>query len=138
MKKEKLVSVASPEAFCRKADISHVAGPLMQSSIAEANRVFAQMLRDAALLGDSEPLASDLLGLSSEAIQEFSKPGFEQILIEKSLGFPLFIMNPKLAEPSVLRSLLQSGMGSEEAMSAILSAMKLPVIRQLNKMKKKA
>lgn len=110
----------------RPPDIHRVCGPAMQEAIEEVNKAFFKLCLTAARLGDSEPLAPSLLGVSREVLDELANSGRSGMLMAQAYGLPL--VECRFKDASVLRQIIDSGLGSPEAVAAITKTMPLDVI----------
>ncbi|SER37090.1 hypothetical protein [Giesbergeria anulus] len=114
------------ETAVRPPDINRVCGPAMQEAIEEVNKAFMKLCLTAARLGDSEPLAPALLGVNREVLDELANTGRAGMLMAQAYGLPL--VECRFKDASVLRQVIDSGLGSAEAVAAITKAMPLDVI----------
>ena len=114
------------ETAVRPPDINRVCGPAMQEAIEEVNKAFFKLCLTAARLGDSEPLAPALLGVNREVLDELANTGRAGMLMAQAYGLPL--VECRFKDASVLRQVIDSGLGSAEAVAAITKAMPLDVI----------
>ncbi|ABM59465.1 hypothetical protein [Verminephrobacter eiseniae] len=101
-------------------------GPAFQEQIEVVNREFLKLINLAAILGESEPLAEVILGLSHEAIQELRNAGATQMLAAQAMGLPLVEL--RIKDAKTLQSIVQSGFGSQEAISIVLKSMPLELM----------
>ena len=107
-------------------NIGDLVGPALQQAIEEVNKSALNLLVVSARLGDAEPLAPALLGVSREVLEELENIGRAEMLIAQAHGLPLFFFFFKDADN--LKTIIQSGFGSQEAMSIIMKSMPLEVI----------
>lgn len=107
-------------------NIGDLVGPALQQAIEEVNKSALNLLVVSARLGDAEPLAPALLGVSREILEELENIGRAEMLIAQAHGLPLFEFRIKYADN--LKTIIQSGFGSQEAMSIIMKSMPLEVI----------
>ena len=107
-------------------NIGDLVGPALQQAIEEVNKSALNLLVVSARLGDAEPLAPALLGVSREVLEELENIGRAEMLIAQAHGLPLFEFCIKDADN--LKTIIQSGFGSQEAMSIIMKSMPLEVI----------
>lgn len=112
-------------------DMSLVCGPAIQKGIEEVNRAFLNLCVTAARLGNAEPLAPLLLGVSREILDELENSGRASMLLTHAHGLPLVEMRFK--DAATLRQIIGSGLGSVEAVSAITRAMPLEIITKGSK-----
>ena len=107
-------------------NIGDLVGPALQQAIEEVNKSALNLLVVSARLGDAEPLAPALLGVSREVLEELENIGRAEMLIAQAHGLPLFEFRIKDADN--LKTIIQSGFGSQEARSIIMKSMPLEVI----------
>lgn len=119
------------ETAAHPPDINRVCGPAMQEAIEEVNKAFFKLCLTAARLGDSEPLAPALLGVNREVLDELANTGRTGMLMAQAYGLPL--VECRFKDASVLRQVIDSGLGSAEAVAAITRAMPLDVITKGSK-----
>lgn len=119
------------ETSARPPDIHRICGPAMQEAIEEVNKAFFNLCLTAARMGDSEPLAPSLLGVSREVLEELANTGRSGMLMAQAYGLPL--VECRFKDASVLRQIIDSGLGSAEAVAAITKAMPLDVITKGSK-----
>lgn len=112
-------------------EIQNVVGPALQQAVEEANKAILNLLVVSARLGDSEPLAPALLGVGREVLDELANTGRADILLAQAHGLPLFELRVK--DPNVIKTVVRSGFGSQEAMALILKSMPLEVISKATK-----
>lgn len=112
-------------------DISALCGPSIQEGIAKLNEAFLSLCITAARLGKAEPLAPMLLGMSREVLDELGNTGRAGMLIAQAHGLPL--VEIRFKDSATLRQIIESGIGSPEAVSAITKAMPLEIITKGNK-----
>lgn len=121
----------STEMRLRPPHINRVCGPAMQEAIEDLNKAFLNLCLTAARLGDSEPLAPALLGVSREVLDELANSGRAGMLMAQAYGLPL--VESRFKDASILRQVIDSGLGSPEAVAAITKAMPLDIITKGNK-----
>ena len=92
------------------------------------NKAIMNMLVVAARLGPAEPLASDLLGVDREVLEQLAVTGRAEMLLAQAHGLPLAAL--RISDPTTLRRVIGSGLGSPEAMSAITKSMPLELVQR--------
>ena len=107
-------------------DLTKSVGPALQEEIASVNKAFIDLLMTAARLGDAEPLAPAILGIPREILDELAMPGKASVLKAKFFGLPLVEL--RIKDPRKLKSIIESGFGSADAVSEITKAMPLELI----------
>lgn len=109
-------------------EIARLVGPALQEAIADVNKAIMNMLVVAARLGPAEPLASDLLGVDREVLEQLAVTGRAEMLLAQAHGLPLAAL--RISDPTTLRRVIGSGLGSPEAMSAITKSMPLELVQR--------
>ena len=107
-------------------DIVKFAGPALQQEIEAVNRAVLKLCVTAARLGEAEPLAPALLGLSRETLDELASAGRADILLAQAHGLPLVEL--RIKDVNTLKSVLRSGFGSQEAVSALTRSLPLELL----------
>lgn len=125
-------SVASASRFPRNAPvIGHVAGQALQQAISEVNRAWLELLRVCALLGPSEPLAAELVGVSEGVIARFDQDYVMRRLRDMSYGFPL--VKPMLSDAALLEIIDGNGAGSDAVIASLTANMPLQVVERVSR-----
>lgn len=106
--------------------IGDLVGPALQQEIAVVNKAVLNLCVTAARLGDAEPLAPALLGISREALEELANTGRSEMLLAQAHGLPLVEL--RIKDGATLQTILRSGFGSAEAVSALTKSMPLDLI----------
>lgn len=114
-------------------DISNVAGPALQQAITELNQALIKTLFVAARLGNSEPLAPELLGVSRELLDELATLGRADMLSAQCHGLPLAIM--RISDAATMRYVIDSGVGSPDALAAITKSLPLELVERATRKK---
>lgn len=112
--------------YSRSREIAPVCGPAITEAINEVNRAFINLCITAGRLGEAEPLAPVLLGVSREILDEIATTGRSGMLLAQAYGLPL--VESRFKDPSVLRQIINSGFGSPEAISAVVKNMPLELM----------
>lgn len=111
--------------------IGKVAGPALQQAIADVNAAWLNLVRLCALLGPSEPMAADLIGLSPALIEKFDNDYVMRRMRDMSLGFPL--VRPTLSEATLQHMINGGGAGSDAVLAAFTASMPLHLIERASK-----
>lgn len=112
-------------------EVGKFVGLALQQEIDAVNKAVLNLCMTAARLGESEPLAPAILGISREALDELAGLGRADILLAQAHGLPLVELRVKDAK--TLKAVLNSGFGSQEAISVITRAMPLELIEKAGK-----
>ncbi len=115
----------------RAPNIGDLVGPALQQAIEEVNKSVLNLLVVSARLGDAEPLAPALLGVSREVLNELANTGRADMLIAQAHGLPL--VDFRIKDANSLQTVIKSGFASQDAMSVILKSMPIEVISKINK-----
>lgn len=110
-------------------NLGDAVGPSLQQEIAAVNRAMMSLCITAARLGDAEPLAPALLGISKDALAELANTGRAEMLLAQAHGLPLVEM--RIKDNATLQTIFRSGFGSAEAVSAITRSMPLDLITKV-------
>lgn len=121
----------SPHLIRPTPAIGKVAGPALQQAIADVNAAWLNLVRLCALLGPSEPMAADLIGLSPSLIAQFDNDYVMRRMRDMSLGFPL--VRPTLSETTLQNMISGGGAGSDAVIAAFTSTMPLHLIERASK-----
>lgn len=109
-----------------RIDLTKSVGPALQEEISTVNKAVIDLLMTAARLGDSEPLAPALLGISREFLDELAIPGGGNLLKANFHGLPLVEL--RIKDPGKLRTILSTGCGGVDAIAEITKLMPLELI----------
>lgn len=109
-----------------EVDLEHSIGPVLHEEIANVNKAVIDMIMAAAYLGDAEPLGPVILGLPREVLDELAQAGRAGILRAQTYGLPLVEM--RIKDVNVFKSIIQNGFGSADAVAAITRSMPIELI----------
>lgn len=101
-------------------------GPAIQDAIAAVNKAVIELFITAGLLGDSEPLATILLGVPRDILDELACSSSSALLAANAYGLPLVEL--RIKDPAVLRRVIQGGFGSTDAVAEITKTLPLEFI----------
>jgi hypothetical protein len=114
--------------------VSSVAGAALQADIVEVNKAIIRLLKTAARMGASEPLAPMLLGTSQEMIDLFFSPSAGERLLSQSIGFPLFQL--RIHDVGVMRQMLSDGLVSATSVQALTKTFPLEVVQTASRQRR--
>lgn len=100
--------------------------PAIQQAIERFNEAGISMLLIAARNMSSDPIAAFLIGVSEETLSEYKKVSKADLISASALGAPLFV--PRFSDAATLRSLLASGFGKANVLSALTRTLPLPPV----------
>lgn len=115
----------------RLPEINKFVGLALQQEIDAVNKAVLNLCVTAARLGESEPLAPAILGISREALEELASMGRADLLLAQAHGLPLVEL--RIKDAKTLKTVLNSGFGSQEAVSVITRAMPLELIEKTSR-----
>lgn len=121
------VAAFDGQDFERLPQISAVSGSALQADIAELNKAVIRVLKTAARMGGSEPLAPMLLGTSRDMIDLFFNPTTGERLLAQSLGFPLVQL--RIHDVGVMRQVIADGVVSSASVQSLTKTFPLEVVQ---------
>lgn len=101
-------------------------GPAIHEGIAAVNKAVLELFITAGLLGDSEPLAPILLGVTRDILDELACSGSSALLAANAYGLPLVEL--RIKDPAVLRRVIRGGFGSNDAVAEITKTLPIEFI----------
>ncbi|UUZ66281.1 hypothetical protein LP417_35285 (plasmid) [Polaromonas sp. P1-6] len=95
----------------------------LQDAIKKANEAFIDFLLTAALSKSMDPLASFLLGICDETLDEYTRVSRADLVSAAMLGAPLFV--PRFSDAATIKELLTTGFQSAVVQQELTKTMSL-------------